>query len=82
MLAGDLCRRAHVEGEDQMEPAHSISCYVAWGVLPTLLAAMYFIVWGRKGMHMALGPQCSGDPGFLLCSETWSTMLWEVCLPP
>lgn len=48
MLAGDLCRGAHVEGEDQMEPAHSISCSVAWGTLPTLLAAMYFIVWGLQ----------------------------------
>ena len=31
-----------------MELAHSISCSVAWGTLPTLLAAMYFIVWGLQ----------------------------------
>lgn len=48
MMAGDLCGRAHVEGEDQMELAHSISCSVAWGTLPTRLAATYFIVWGLQ----------------------------------
>lgn len=77
MLAGDLCRRAHIEGEAHMEPAYSCSCCVAWDVLPIPVSASR--VYGVcHDLFMALGSQCSENHEFLLCFEAQSPVLTSV----